>query len=177
MHEFLQEKMRYIFYILILSLLLSCDEGIGPEGSADPRGFSGTITFIGDWPEGIARTHIVLFLNPLNGANDFNVFNLKYVSQEIPNGTAEFNYNTTEGAFIPDEGFIDPGTYSYLAVAQSETADLSLDIADWTVAGVYYAAGDSTNPGVVTITNGVVSENINIICDFNNPPPQPPGGI
>lgn len=167
--------MRYVFYILILLLPLSCDEGIGPEGPTEPRGFSGTITFIGDWPTGITRTHIVLFKNSLNGTN-FNVFNLKYVSQEIPNGKTTFNYNTTEGAFIPEDGYLESGVYEYLAVGQSTTQNLSLERLDWTVAGVYYAAGDSTNPGVVIISSGVVSENINITCDFNNPPPQPPGG-
>ena len=62
-------------------------------------------------------------------------------------------------------------------MAQSKTVDLSLKRSDWFVAGVYYSPGDSTNPGQITITEGVILDSINIICDFDNPPPQPPGGI
>lgn len=168
--------MRYILLIVFSLLLLSCDGGIGPEEITEPTGFSGTITFIGDWPAGIVRTHIVLFKDPLINESRFSIVNLKYVSLEIPYGSETFEYNTTETAVIPSEGFLDPGVYSYLAVGQSETPELSLNRADWFVAGLYFAEGSTTQPGSVTVSNGITLENVNITCDFNNPPPQPPGG-
>lgn len=166
----------YIVPILLVIFFLACDKGIEPQAITEPTGFSGTITFIGEWPAGIKRTHIVLFKSPLNSESDFNIFNLKYVSLEIPNGTETYEYNTTESAVLPESGYLDAGEYSYLAVGQSKTPELSLNRVDWFVAGLYLAAGDSTQPGKVTISAGVVLENVNIICDFNNPPPQPPGG-
>ena len=102
--------------------------------------------------------------------------NLKYVSLEIPNGTQSYEYNTTDPAVLPESDFLDAGDYSYLAVGQSETPELSLNREDWFVAGLYFSQGDPTNPGKITILSGVVTENINIIFDFDNPPPQPPGG-
>lgn len=168
--------MRYILPVIILFLLLSCDEGIGPVGEREPTGFSGTITFLGDWPSGITRTHIVLFKNPLNSTDDFNFFNIKYVSQEIPYGSDTLQYNTTEPAVLPESGYLASGVYSYLAVAQSKTIDLSLERADWVVVGLYFANGSTTQPGTVTISEGVVLDSVNIICDFDNSPPQPPGG-
>lgn len=163
--------------ILLLFLLIGCNQGIEPKSISVPTGFSGEITFIGNWPNDIERTHIVMFKNPLLSEDDFNVINLKYVSEEIPNGTQNYAYSTLDPSIIPEEGYLNPGEYSYLAVAQSKTVDLSLKRSDWFVAGVYYSPGDSTNPGKITITEGVILDSINIICDFSNPPPQPPGGI
>ena len=162
--------------IVLLFILISCDQGIEPKPISEPTGFSGEITFIGNWPGGIQRTHIVAFKNPLLSESDFSVFNLKYVSEEIPNGTQVYNYSTLDSSIIPEEGFLNPGEYSYIAVAQSKSVEVSLNRADWFVAGLYYSPNDSTNPGKIIITEGEILENIRILCDFNNPPPQPPGG-
>jgi len=166
-----------ILLLVILSfILISCDQGIEPKPISDPTGFSGEVTFIGEWPGGIQRTHIVVFKNPLLSESDFNVFNLKYVSEEIPNGTEFLAYSTLDPSIIPEEGFLNTGEYSYIAVAQSKSEEVSLNRSDWFVAGLYFSSGDSTNPGKIVITEGEILENINIVCDFNNPPPQPPGG-
>ena len=172
----MKSAIKYIGSLLIVFVFLTCDKGIEPKEDTEPRGFSGTITFIGEWPAGIKRTHIVLFKDPLNSTADFNILNIKYVSLEIPNGSQSYNYNTTEPAVLPESGYLDTGEYSYLAVGQSETEDLSLNRSDWFVAGLYFSEGDSTKPGKITVSSGVITENVNIVCDFDNPPPQPPGG-
>jgi hypothetical protein len=164
------------FIIVILSailvfFILSCGEGIAPEPIVQ-TGFSGTITFIGDWPAGVTRTHIVVFKDPLLSAGNFNAFNLKFVSVEIPYGSASFSYNSADTSVVP----ISEGEYFYVAVAQQKTPTVSLNRKDWYVVGVYYAGGDTTKPGKLIIPNNTLVQNINIICDFNNPPPQPPGG-
>jgi hypothetical protein len=41
---------------------------------------------------------------------------------------------------------------------------------------MYYALGNPTKPGTIVITENNFLKNINITCDFNNPPPQPLGG-
>lgn len=161
----------YIFLVILLVLNLSCGEGIAPEPILQ-TGFSGTVSFVGNWPEGITRTHIVVFKDPLLSAGDFNAFNLKFVSVEIPYGTQLFNFNSADTAIVK----ISEGEYSYVAVAQQKTVNVSLNRKDWFVVGVYYAGGDTTKPGKLIIPKNTMVKNINIICDFDNPPPQPPGG-
>ena len=166
--------MKYFSLIPLLILLiinLSCGEGIAPEPIVQ-TGFSGTVSFVGNWPQGITRTHIVVFKDPLLSAGDFNAFNLKFVSIEIPYGSQVFDYNSADTAVVP----ISEGEYSYVAVAQQKTPNVSLNRKDWFVVGVYYAGGDTSKPGKLIIPENTLVKNINIICDFNNPPPQPPGG-
>ena len=127
-----------LLLIILLFSLISCDQGIEPKPISEPTGFSGELTFIGNWPSGIKRTHLVVFKNPLLSESDFNVLNLKYVSEQIQNETQILAYSTLDPSIIPEEGFL--------------------------------------NPGKIVITEGEILENINIVCDFNNPPPQPPGG-
>lgn len=162
--------------ILLAFLFIACDHGIDSKPISVPTGFSGKVTFIGTWPTDIIRTHIVAFKNPLLSGGDFNVFNLKYVSSEIPNDSQFYYYSSLDSAVVPGEGFLKDGVYSYIAVAQSKTSELSLDRSDWFVTGLYYSLGDSTHPGNIIITEGIILEDIDIKCDFDNPPPQPPGG-
>jgi len=51
-----------------------------------------------------------------------------------------------------------------------------LDRKDWFVVGLYYNNNDTTIAGILTIPENTFVNQVNIICDFNNSPPQPPGG-
>lgn len=163
---------RIFLPILFIALLIAqgCNKGIEPE--YDIPGFSGRITFEGTWPDSIQRTHIVVFDSLLKEPNDFSLYNLKFISNEIPYGVSYYNFDSGDSAFVP----IEAGTYAYVAVVQQKTIQLSLLRKDWTVVGIYYANGDTTHPGQLVIPVKAYVKNINIICDFNNPPPQPPGG-
>lgn len=161
--------------ILFFALLIiySCDEGIAPEPEVVEPGFSGTIRFIGNWPADVKQTNLVLFKNPLLSSADFNVFNIKFISNTIPYGSTIYEFNSKENFLLAD---VQPGEYAYLALAQSNTEQLSLVRSDWFVSGVYYSRNDTTSPGTLTIPPDTFVEGIEIIVDFNNPPPQPPGG-
>jgi len=160
---------KFLSISLLLVVLVQCNGGIEP-GLQQP-GFSGTITFIGNWPDSVKQTIIVLFKNPLLDSSDFSAENLQYVSTQIPYGTKSFNYNTLENSLF---GMVEPGVYRYLAVAQSAKETISLNRKDWTIAGIYT---DKTGaPAKLIIPENSFLDNINIICDFDNPPPQPPGG-
>ncbi len=164
--------MKNLLKIFLIGILISaCDGGIQP-GMEEP-GFSGTIYFIGEWPDSVKRTHIVLFKEPLLDTSDFSAENLKYVNNEIPYGVKEDKYTTLNNSLF---GVIKPGEYGYLAVAQSTLETISLKREDWTIAGLYYNPGDSTKPGRLIIPENTFLRNINIVCDFNHPPVQPPGG-
>jgi hypothetical protein len=161
---------------LITLIFFSCNGGLEPTPPLiEPTGFSGRVIFKGNWPEGIKRTHLVAFKNPLQTAADFFPPNLSIIMDSIAYGTREHSYNSIYDNFFKGSS-IEPRNYSYVVVAQSKSASLSLLRSDWTVAGVYYAGIDTTAPGVLKIVKDRMTKEINIICDFNNPPPQPPGG-
>jgi len=168
--------MKFTFTLLILLfIIISCDEGLAP---VDPEtegktGFGGIVTFIGEWPAGITQTNIVLFQDPLLSEEDFNIVNLKYLSTSIPFGVSEYEYNTVDSILF---GNVTAGEYAYLAVAQTTNEEISLERKDWFVVGIYYDNGNTTTPGEVIVEENKFKDNFNIICDFSNPPPQPPGG-
>jgi hypothetical protein len=172
--------LKFFLSGLVIVIFISCDQdhGIAPKPFiVEKTGFGGTVTFQGTWPDSIQRTHIVVFKDPLLSSADFNIFNLKYVSWEIPYGTQIHHYTSIDSSVLPGDSTFAPGEYAYVAVAQQKTIDLSLFRKDWIVAGVYYELGDTLRPGTMVIQESTYTSNINIICDFDNPPPQPPGGI
>jgi len=162
-----------ILLIILFLTLQSCDKGLSPELADINPGFGGTITFIGDWDKEVTRTHVVLFKSPLLSKEDFNAFNLKYVSDSITSESNSYNFNTNDESLLSN---VSPDDYSYLAVAQSRTETLSLNREDWKIVGLYFNANDSTKPGTLEIPEDSFVNNIDIVCDFNNPPMQPPGG-
>jgi hypothetical protein len=172
-------KYQAVFLILILFAIACDDNGIEPkpEIPADKvSGFHGKVTFVGVWPDSIKRVFVVVFQNPLLTPEDFTIFNLKYLSREIPLGSLAYEFSSLDSAFIPSvPGPFPPGTYAYIAVTQQSTDELSLARKDWFVSGIYYANNDTTSPGIMVIPDSTFVENINIKVDFNNPPPQPPG--
>jgi len=176
----MQSKKKILKYFSVVSViiycLLACDQGIEPL-EAETSGFSGTITFISDWPDSVKRSFLVVFQNPLLSDSDFTIFNLKYLSREIPLGSSVYNYSSLDSAYIPPEpGPFPAGSYAYVAVVQQSTVNLSLARKDWFVSGLYYENGDTTHPGTMVIPDSTFVRNINIKIDFNNPPTQPPGG-
>ena len=163
---------KWLIFISLI-FLLSCDKGISPDPENVNPGFSGTVTFEGEWPANVTATHLVLFKDPLISAEDFSADNLIYISEAIPFGANIYNYSTLENALL---GNVVPGEYAYLAVAQTTSLFISLEREAWRVAGVYYNNGDTTGPGKLVIPENTFVAGINISCDFNNPPQQPPGG-
>ena len=175
----LKKNKKFLAYftalLLIIYFLFSCDHGIEPL-EAESSGFGGTISFISDWPDSVKRSFLVVFENPLLSDSDFTIFNLKYLSREIPLGISEYNYTSFDSSYIPPEpGAFPAGSYGYVAVVQQSTENLSLARKDWFVSGVYYANGDTTQPGTLVIPDSTFVRNIDITVDFTNPPPQPPG--
>ena len=166
-----------ITLILAVTFIGSCDKGIEPlpPAPSGPTGFSGKVTFTGNWPQDIKRTHVVVFKEPILSSGDFFPPNLSFVIDSIPNGTKEFVYNSIDNNFI-STFTLAPGSYKYIVVAQSKTPTLSLSRKDWFVVGVYTTDGKQADPGTMFISQGYITTGIDINVDFNNPPPQPPGG-
>lgn len=168
---------KYLIFPTILLITVNftgCDKGIAPLEVNEKPGFSGKITFFGDWPIDVTRTHLVIFKKPLNSAADFNADNLAFVSKEIPKGTSSLDYSTLDEPLI---GKIPAGTYNYIAVAQSKTILLSLNRIDWNVVGLFHKNSNPGTPGSVTVPESELIIGVDIEVDFSNPPVQPPGGL
>jgi hypothetical protein len=165
-------KLLFVAAAILLVISFGCNKGLNPISAEQKAGFSGTITFKGNWLEGVTRTHLVVFEKELKSSADFNILNLKYISLEIPYGIKTYEFNSNDSSYIQ----ITAGAYEYVAVVQSKTPDLSLNRNDWFVVGVFYNNGDTSKPGILDIPENTLVKNINIICDFDNPPQQPPGG-
>lgn len=161
-------------------ILVSCDSehGIAPKPIVDTEfGFGGNIVFFGAWPDSVKRIILVVFKDPLINPDDFVLTNIGFLSFELPLGVQTYQYSSLDSALIPlIQDAIPPSVYHYVAVVQQSTDELSLSRQDWFVSGIYYANGDTTTPGVLTILEDAFVDDINIYCDFDNPPPQPPGG-
>ena len=167
-----QKRIMYIFLFIILLIFEGCDKGIEPRPADEVPGFGGRITFVGTWPDSVKRTFIVAFDSLLEEPNDFSLYNLKFISDSIPTGVSFYDFDSRKDPVVS----IEAGNYAYVVVVQQKTPTISLRRQDWIVAGVYYAYGDTTHPGELIIPQKTFVRNINIWCDFNNPPPQPPGG-
>jgi hypothetical protein len=169
-------KISSFFLLGIIIFLSACDHGIAPK-PPESSGFSGTVIYLSSWPDSVKRSFLVVFENPLLEPDDFTIDNLKFLSREIPLGVNTHEFSSLDSAFIPPApGPFPSGSYAYVAVVQQSTEDLSLARKDWYVSGVYYSFGDTTNPATMVIPDSTFVKNINIGVDFNNPPPQPPGG-
>jgi hypothetical protein len=165
---------RNILSLLFIAILITegCDKGIEPRPADEIPGFGGRITFVGTWPDSIKRTYIVVFDSLLEDPGDFNLNNLKFISDTISYGVNYYDFDSRNNYTIP----IYAGSYAYIAVVQQKTDKISFLRKDWTVAGIYYAYGDTSHPARLIIPEKTFVKNINIWCNFNNPPPQPPGG-
>ena len=164
-----------VIFILIIIALVGCDGGLAPTGSdiANKTGFGGVATFIGDWDPEVTQTNIVLFKDPLLSDEDFNIVNLRYLSTSIPFSSNDHSYNTIDSILFGD---VVAGKYSYLAVVQTKAEEISFDRKDWFVVGVYQSEEVGVEPGEIIVDENKFKFDVNIICDFGNPPPQPPGG-
>jgi hypothetical protein len=164
--------------VILFSFIAGCDKGIEPGEIAQTGqlGFSGKITFVGNWPSGIKRTHLVVFKNVIQSADDFPPPNLSFVIDSILYRSNSFSYNSLNNNNQFSVLKLTPGDYNYVVVVQSKTPDLTLDRRDWFVVGIYYNGNDFSKPGTMKIQDRTITTDINITVDFNNPPPQPPGG-
>jgi hypothetical protein len=162
--------------LMLMLFAVACDDhGIEPK-PLENSGFSGKVTFLNTWPDSIKRAFIVVFKDPLLSDSNFTIFNLKFLSREIPLGVQNHDFSSLDSAYIPaTPGSFPSGTYSYVGVVQQSTENISLARKDWFVSGIYYTNNDTTQPGKMVIPDSTFVKNINITVDFNNPPPQPPG--
>jgi hypothetical protein len=152
-------------------MVTACDHGLVPppeEPELMKPGFGGAIWYSGKWPpsDSLKDLRIVAFRD----------FPPKDIVSEVLSGNAEvypplgssslpFGVDSTNYSF-----FVPAGTYEYIAVAQQYGPNV---FADWKAVGVYTMDPYSATPATVVVPSGPFVWGIDLIVDFDHPPPQP----
>ncbi len=157
---------KKIFILSTLFFFLSCDHGLKPpETETSPAyeepGFGGTVYFKGTWPDTIYDLRVVAFRKypPQDIINEVIQGKAKF-SETLPNKVDSAKYQV----------LADTGKWEYVVVALQYGSNI---FSDWKAIGVYDTTPEDTIPTPIYIPYGKFLRNININCDFNNPPPQP----
>lgn len=185
-------KRKHIAAVILSAFLLhspGCDKGIAPLNIPPidpnaPTGFGGIIYFM-NWPTDsvdikVQELRIAAFKEaPVDTTGLFFEFLRGNVIIYPPVGTPAYSKRDSTGRLrdsIHYEIFLRPGvdslpaTYTYIAMAWRDGPNV---FADWRPAGLYTTQPGTFNPGSITVTRGRFIQNIDIHCDFRNPPPRP----
>ena len=161
-----------LWFLLPLILLYSgCDEGLAPPPAVAVSGngsFTGTVTFDG-WSAVDSLYDLRLVV--------FTVFPPGDVINEVLQGRAIVHPPLGAGSLASRGAdsiayMIDlaPGVYPYIAVALQFGPNL---FADWRPVGQYDLDTNLAVPSSVEIRSGVITADVDIHVDFENPPPDP----
>jgi hypothetical protein len=146
------ENRRAATFLVVAFLFLLNLSGCSDNHGLHPvpiTGISGTITFEGQWPANTEFVRVAVYQT----YPPPSLIALAAVSDPLPFGVQKTDY------ILP----LKPGTYGWILVAWKAkntpfTAIRTL--------GVYYAAGDSTRPGSVTVEKNRLTPHVDIGADF-----------
>lgn len=176
---------------VLLICYSGCDKGLAPPPPIPPldpnapTGFGGIIRFR-NWPPPdsvdlvIQELRIAAFKSPPVDTTGLLVeFLLGNVVIYPPVGTTAYSKRDSAGNlrdtihysifFTPGVDSL-PASYSYIAMAWRYSSNI---FADWRPAGLYTTQPGTFNPGSITVRKNVFIPNVDINCDFRNPPPRP----
>lgn len=186
-------KTRHITVLtFVLFCFSGCDKGLVPVPPVPidpnaPTGFGGIIRF-NNWPRSdsvdqvVQELRVVAFKTPPRDTTGLIFEFLRGNVIVYPAvGSTAFSKRDTSGRLRDTLHYaivFEPGadsllaTYQYVAMAWRYGANF---FADWRPAGVYTTQPGTFNPGSITVRKNIYLGNIDINCDFRNPPPRPWG--
>ncbi|MBN2102834.1 hypothetical protein JW835_02235 [bacterium] len=160
---------RSIILIIAGLLILACygGHGLSPTGqnATDSSGISGTVKFIGNWPDSTFQVIVVASKSyPRNITDKDSLYD--FISNElileniilsdtIPMNVDQYNYTLN----------LKPGVYEWILIAWFP--DIPEYFKGAKELGAYYSNSDSI-PESVYVPPGEFVENIDIIADFKN---------
>ncbi len=139
-----------LFVVAFLFLLgfASCTDNHGLH-PVPITGISGTITFKGEWPANTEFVRVAVY----QAYPPPSLIALSAVSDPLPFGAKSYRY------ILP----LKPGRYGWILVAwKAKNAPFT----DIRTLGTYYASGDSTKPGSVTVEKDRLTTNVDMVADF-----------
>lgn len=139
-----------VIIILIFAAGCKIDHGLEPKQES----ISGEITFLGTWPDSVEEVRAAAYAKiPVTEADFYLIAGF---SEPLPLGVSSCGYTVLIG----------PGTYEWIiAVWRAKDSFWNLE----SLIGTYYAPGDTTQPGTVTVGCGQEVEGIDIVADFSSP--------
>lgn len=186
----MSEKRLVLLLSLIIVAYAGCDQGLAPLNIPPPdpnapTGFGGVIYFR-NWPPRDSVDIVVQELRlaafkraPRDTTGIFYEYLIGNVLIYPPVGTTAFAKRDSLGNlrdsihyaiyFRPGVDSL-PATYTYIALAWRDGPNV---LADWRPAGLYTTQPGTFNPGRITVKKNIFLRNIDIHCDFRNPPPRP----
>ncbi len=154
-----------IFLFLFLCVFPACDHGLSP--TAEITGITGSISYL-NWPppDSLFDLRLVVFKNYPPDSIFLEVLTGNAIV--YPGlGSPGLPVNVEMTVF---EMGLDPGEYEYVVVAQQFGPNVK---ADWRAVGQYDTILSDSLPTAITISQGKLLKEINILVDFNHLPPQP----
>lgn len=155
-----------IFILIISALALSCYKGHGLSPTAlgdNATGIRGTITFQGEWPDSTKEVRVAVLRQYPRGISDndslmaFVITNLVANSDTIPRGSETYDFAMQ----------LEPDVYAWIIVAWFP--DIPLYFLGVKELGAYYRDPDDMEiPTPVSVVNGIMTEGVDIIADFEN---------
>jgi hypothetical protein len=145
----------------LLWALSACDHGLEPPPAVKP-GFSGRITYVGNWPpaDSIYLLAVVAF----------KTFPPTNILADILSGNAVYDTSLSRNVESQDYQILtDPATFQYIVVAQQYGPDI---FSQWRVIGVYSDNPSQGTPKSVVISPEMFVTGIDITVDFDHLPPQ-----
>jgi hypothetical protein len=134
------------FALAILAQSCSLDHGLGPS----VQGISGTVRFIGAWPDSILEIRVAVFENyPIESFLDLSGY-----SDPLPAGSDSAVYHVD----------LAPGTYDFVAVAGRTTDTWNTG----SVLGFYHTEGDPETPESIHLGSGEHIGGIDITVAFDS---------
>jgi len=157
-------RIHLALILLLPFLVVGCNEhGLSPVAPSElTTGFSGTVTFLGEWPRDAKECWIVVLKDMPETPSEAAVAILQAPKDSIPLFSTSYPYFFS----------VPPGRYEIVFVAllrQGQFWGLN------SVVGVYFEDGDSTRTGNVFVLNECVTRDINITVDFAHIPVVIPG--
>ena len=156
--------MKY-FFLLIILLSISCQEGLEVPEYIPPSKLSGTITYKGgvdSWPDSVSAIRVACFksANPENFLEEILSENVFFSNPTLP-----IYVDFTQWELEITEVHVE---LKYIVVAMQ----IGNDLFNQKVIAVYSISSENT-PLTLFIEKGESFNNINFEVDFDNLPPQP----
>jgi hypothetical protein len=153
--------MRKVWFVLVV--LAACGRGLEPEPICAPNlvGLCGTLRFRGTRPDSTDAIFIAAYLTFPQTCNDLINNRRPVIPGSVPYTDSAAAYSVA----------LDPGTYHWIVAVWKKLGTLTIspqDTALLRVAGYYRNPTDSTQPGVVPVSNGPAAGDIDFMVNFDS---------
>ncbi len=159
-------RQLWLYGLICAALVISCYQGHGlnPTAGGDSgTGIRGTITFQGTWPDSTKEVRVAVLRQYPHGITDndslmaFVITNLVANSDTIPRGSETYDFAMQ----------LEPDVYAWVIVAWFP--DIPLYFFGVKELGAFYRDPDDMEiPTPVNVVQGIMTEGVDIIADFEN---------